>query len=175
MAHRSCRAASGSYSSSCRPSLNNLRSVSSPIAVRLNRRFDFWPGLAPARSPSRMTPSTCPRRAHLRRRRSQRPVGGHLAFAIHQFVPHRLRPRGVDPGRPPLRRNVRRNVYPGIDVALYGNEGRLEFDFVLQPHADPAQIRLAGTELSLDSSGDLRAPGRLLTIDPVVDAWSFRR
>jgi hypothetical protein len=37
---------------------------------------------------------------------------------------------------------VGRNVNPGIDVALYGNQGHLEFDFVLQPHADPARSGL---------------------------------
>ncbi len=36
-----------------------------------------------------------------------------------------------------------RQVYPDIDLVYYGHDGRLEFDFVLQPHADPAQIRLS--------------------------------
>ena len=31
-----------------------------------------------------------------------------------------------------------RDVYPGIDVVFYGNDRNLEYDFVLQPGADPA-------------------------------------
>ncbi len=35
-----------------------------------------------------------------------------------------------------------RGVYPGIDVAFYGNQNRLEYDFRVQPNADPSTIRL---------------------------------
>jgi hypothetical protein len=34
------------------------------------------------------------------------------------------------------------NVYPGVDLVYYGNQGRLEYDFVVQPGADPSQITL---------------------------------
>jgi len=34
------------------------------------------------------------------------------------------------------------NVYPGVDVVYYGNQGQLEYDFVVQPGADPRQIVL---------------------------------
>jgi uncharacterized protein (TIGR03437 family) len=50
------------------------------------------------------------------------------------------------------------DVYPGIDVAWYGNQGRLEYDFVVAPGADPKQIRVAyeGTEsLKVEANGDL--------------------
>lgn len=51
-----------------------------------------------------------------------------------------------------------REVYPGIDVVFYGNDRNLEYDFVLQPGADPSRIRLkfegAGT-LTKDSNGNL--------------------
>ena len=33
-------------------------------------------------------------------------------------------------------------VYPGIDLVYYGNQGQLEYDFVVEPGADPARIRL---------------------------------
>lgn len=49
-------------------------------------------------------------------------------------------------------------VYPGIDLVYYGNERRLEFDFVVAPHADPHQIRLefSGADaVVLEKSGDL--------------------
>ncbi len=34
-------------------------------------------------------------------------------------------------------------VYPGIDLVYYGNQGQLEYDFVVAPGADPGAIRLA--------------------------------
>lgn len=52
-------------------------------------------------------------------------------------------------------------VYPGIDLEYYGNSaeaGRLEFDFVVAPRADPKQIRLAfsGAEkIKLTEDGEL--------------------
>ena len=35
-----------------------------------------------------------------------------------------------------------RSVYPGVDMVFYGKQSRLEYDFVLQPGADPDAIRL---------------------------------
>jgi hypothetical protein len=35
------------------------------------------------------------------------------------------------------------NVYPGVDLVYYGNQGKLEYDFVVQPGADPRSIQLA--------------------------------
>jgi Beta-propeller repeat len=34
------------------------------------------------------------------------------------------------------------NVYPGVDLVYYGNQGQLEYDFVVQPGADPSRIVL---------------------------------
>jgi hypothetical protein len=34
-------------------------------------------------------------------------------------------------------------VYPGVDLVYYGNQGRLEYDFVVAPGADPGSIQLA--------------------------------
>jgi len=34
------------------------------------------------------------------------------------------------------------NIYPGVDLVYYGTEGKLEYDFVIQPGADPRQIVL---------------------------------
>jgi hypothetical protein len=35
------------------------------------------------------------------------------------------------------------DVYPGVDLVYYGNQGQLEYDFVVAPGADPAAITLA--------------------------------
>lgn len=51
-----------------------------------------------------------------------------------------------------------RDVYPGIDLVYYGNQGQLEYDFVVAPGADPGVIRLSfeGAEkVRVDRSGDL--------------------
>ena len=62
-----------------------------------------------------------------------------------------------------------KSVYPGIDLLYYGNEGQLEYDFVLQPGANPERIglRLLGADFaSLDSKGNLEvvAAGRKLRL-----------
>jgi beta-propeller repeat-containing protein len=49
-------------------------------------------------------------------------------------------------------------IYPGIDLLLYGNEQQLESDFVIAPGSDPNQIRLqfkGGRGLRVSSEGDL--------------------
>jgi hypothetical protein len=57
------------------------------------------------------------------------------------------------------------DVYPGIDLAYYGNQGKLEYDLIVAPGADPTQIKLAfdGAEkIEVDpASGDL-----VLTLRP---------
>src|SRR5690242_3681860 len=49
-------------------------------------------------------------------------------------------------------------VYPGIDLVYYGNEGRVEYDWIVAPGADPSQIRMefenAG-RTRIDKHGDL--------------------
>lgn len=50
------------------------------------------------------------------------------------------------------------NVYPGIDLIFHGEQGRLEYDFVLSPHADPQAIRLelsGHQSLRIDEHGEL--------------------
>ena len=49
-------------------------------------------------------------------------------------------------------------VYDGIDLEFYGNQQRLEYDFLVAPGADPAAIRVRfdGAErVEVDGSGDL--------------------
>jgi hypothetical protein len=55
--------------------------------------------------------------------------------------------RGQDPskwvsGVPNFARVRATGVYPGIDLIYYGNQNRLEYDFVVAPGADPNAIRL---------------------------------
>ena len=73
------------------------------------------------------------------------------------------RPIGNNPknwrtGIPTYGRVLYKNVYANIDLAYYGNQGQLEYDFVLEPGADPKAIRLSfegGGMLKLDAQGGL--------------------
>jgi len=71
-------------------------------------------------------------------------------------------------------RIAHRSVYPGIDVIYYGNCDQLEYDFVLQPHADPRLIRLqfrGADRVSLTGEGDLAvesAGARFVQKRPVI-------
>ncbi|MBS1850726.1 MAG: SBBP repeat-containing protein [Acidobacteria bacterium] len=50
-------------------------------------------------------------------------------------------------------------VYPGIDLAYYGNQGKLEYDFIVAPGADPQHVVLhfdGAEKLALEANGDLR-------------------
>jgi hypothetical protein len=63
----------------------------------------------------------------------------------HEGVPHYGRVRLSD-------------VYSGVDLVSYGNQGKLEYDFVVAPGADPGQVRLGweGMDtLALNADGDL--------------------
>jgi hypothetical protein len=51
-----------------------------------------------------------------------------------------------------------RDVYAGIDVVYYGNQRRLEYDFVVKPNADPSAIRLRWDgvkDIRVASNGEL--------------------
>jgi uncharacterized protein (TIGR03437 family) len=50
------------------------------------------------------------------------------------------------------------DVYPGVDVVYYGNQGNLEYDFQIAPGADPAKIQIAyegAKNLKIEANGDL--------------------
>lgn len=51
-------------------------------------------------------------------------------------------PRRWRIGVPHYGRVEYRGVYPGIDLAVHGAGGRLEYDFVVAPGADPRRVRL---------------------------------
>jgi hypothetical protein len=70
---------------------------------------------------------------------------------------------GNDPSRwlrniPQYGRVQYREVYPGIDLAFYGNQNQLEYDFEVSPGSDAHQIQLnfkGATNVSVASNGDL--------------------
>jgi hypothetical protein len=70
---------------------------------------------------------------------------------------------GSDPARwrsnvPTYARVRYHDMYPGVDLVYHGNQGQLEYDFIVRPGADPKRIVLAfaGAEhIEVDRSGDL--------------------
>ncbi len=70
---------------------------------------------------------------------------GNEAAKWHRNIPQFARVRYQD-------------VYPGVDLVYYGNQGQLEYDFEVAPGADPSSIawRFQGEEkVSLDGGGNL--------------------
>jgi hypothetical protein len=50
------------------------------------------------------------------------------------------------------------NVYPGIDLLYYGSHQQLEYDFAVQPGADPRKIQMAiqgAQQIQLSANGEL--------------------
>jgi len=45
-------------------------------------------------------------------------------------------------GIPQFARVRYENIYPGINLVFYGNQGRLEYDFQVAPGSDPRQAEL---------------------------------
>ncbi len=63
------------------------------------------------------------------------------------------------------------SVYPGVDVAYYGHQGRLEYDFIVAPGGDPSGIRMA-----LDGARGLRVDGGgNLVLETGAAPVSFRK
>ncbi len=66
------------------------------------------------------------------------------------------------------------DVYRGIDLVYYGNEGELEYDFLVEPGADPSNIalRFEGVDrVSLSAAGDLvlhTSSGQVRQHKPVI-------
>ncbi len=67
-----------------------------------------------------------------------------------------------------------KGVYPGIDLVYYGNQARLEYDFVVAPGADPAAVKLqfeGARRLRLNARGDLvisSGAGEVRLLKPVI-------
>jgi uncharacterized repeat protein (TIGR01451 family) len=70
---------------------------------------------------------------------------------------------GTDPSHwrtdiPTFAKVAYQEVYPGIDLVYYGNQGQLEYDFVVKPGADPGRILMSyegPTSMTLDAGGNL--------------------
>jgi hypothetical protein len=86
-------------------------------------------------------------------------------FGAEQALPGRAHyfvgndPSGWRTNLPTFGRVAEREVYRGIDVANYGANGDVEYDFIVHPGADTRDMRLAFEGVlgrTLEHSGDLR-------------------
>lgn len=77
-------------------------------------------------------------------------------------------------GIPVYARTRYREIYPGIDLDFYGNQGQLEYDFTVAPGADPSAIRLhfeGVSGLDTDAEGNLvlhTAAGDVVQLAPKI-------
>ena len=62
-------------------------------------------------------------------------------------------------------------VYDGVDLVSYGNQQKLEYDFVVAPGADPKQVQLAFEGVD---SMDVNAAGDLVLHTPIGDVLQKR-
>ena len=97
-------------------------------------------------------------------------AAGPLAGVVNYF-------RGSTQGQaniPTYQRVVQHSLYPSIEAVFHGEEGQLEFDFVVAPGADPSPILLAfdgARRVQLNDRGEielLTAAGTLTQHKPVV-------
>jgi hypothetical protein len=68
---------------------------------------------------------------------------------------------------PQFGRVTYQGVYPGVDLSFYGNSGRLEYDFILQPNSEATTVQLATrdtVDCRLDTNGDLHLRSGAATI-----------
>ncbi len=82
----------------------------------------------------------------------QRELPGRINYLIGNDSRHWHR------GIPIYGRVLERGVWPGVDLAYYGNQRRIECDFIVAPRANPSSIRmdLVNTgKLAIDASGNL--------------------
>ena len=82
-------------------------------------------------------------------------------------------------GLPTFSRVVYENLWPGIDLVYRAGVGRLKYEFVVKPGADPAAIRfryVGSTEIAVAASGGLRVATPVASFEdaPPV-AWQVVR
>jgi hypothetical protein len=149
--------------------------LTNPVRLDLSPRHRFLTLLAlrKAREASRTEQLTA---VHLRfegaNAEPQIMATGEMPGKVNYFI-------GNDPKKwhtdvPTYARVKYTNIYPGIDLVFYGNQRRLEYDFVVRPGADPKAIRLrieGARKLRVNGNGNLvlTAGGRKIEFQrPVV-------
>jgi hypothetical protein len=71
--------------------------------------------------------------------------------------------RGKDPAHwqtqiPTYAKVAYEGIYPGVDLVYYGNQGQLEYDFVVAPGTDPGMLKLVfrgADRIEINAAGEL--------------------
>jgi hypothetical protein len=92
-----------------------------------------------------------------------RPIGQDKTEAILSYF--KGTPDQWKAGLPTYSRIVYPDLWPGIDLVYYGTVNQLKYEFIVQPGADPAQIRLAYHGVT---GVDISAAGQLEVTTPIV-------
>jgi len=67
-----------------------------------------------------------------------------------------------------------KGLYPGVDMVYYGNQGKLEYDFVVQSGVDPGTIHLkveGADDIQVNSQGDMElqtGQGKVIFRSPFI-------
>jgi uncharacterized repeat protein (TIGR01451 family) len=80
------------------------------------------------------------------------PLPGHRNYLLGND------PKNWHTGIPTFQKVLYREVYPGIDLAFYGNQSEFEYDFIVSAGADPQAVRLRidrATRARISNNGDL--------------------
>jgi hypothetical protein len=114
-------------------------------------------GVGPRRHGSHATH----RRQSFRSRRA-----GRATTRQEQLLHRQCSQTGGTPNIPNYAKVRYRNVYPGIDLIYYGNQRQLEYDFVVNPGADPASI---APQFDSPAKPDLGRSGDLIMHTPAAE------
>ena len=90
-----------------------------------------------------------------------RPVGEDRSQAAFSYF--RGKPENWHAGVPAYAKILYRDLWPGIDLAYYGNVNELKYELIVHPGSDPRQIRLAyrgvtGVKISDGGQLEVRTP-----------------
>ncbi len=106
-------------------------------------------------------------------------------YVEYHYTVEAKRSRSVERGGKPLKsfeahsynKITYKDVYPNIDWVLYVKEGQVEYDFVVRPGGNPADIKLkygGATSLGLSANGGLTATTPMGTVSEAAP-YSFQQ
>jgi hypothetical protein len=132
------------------------------IALRFGTHLDFSPlhrsAYLRALRKQRRAAQTTAIRMHLEGANPEPQISGEERLPTHVNYFTGSDPKNWHTDVPAYARVKYSGIYPGVDLVFYGNQRRLEYDFVVAPGADPKaiQLRIDGArKMGINSRGDV--------------------
>jgi uncharacterized protein (TIGR03437 family) len=125
----------------------------------LGRNGRYTLRLSPAELDVLPSGGAAPLRIHLEGARRQTVLAGVDPLPGRSFYYLGADPRAWRSAVPQFAKVRYQSVYPGIDMLFFENGRQLEYDLILEPHADPGRVRMrfeGARRLAVESNGDLR-------------------